>query len=90
MLREDSRFPGKTPERHVHLRPVGGRGEDLRDMAVRADQDDTIVRLAATGASNREIAARLFPSPRTVGYHLHNAFRKLGVTSRTELAHHVG
>ena len=49
-------------------------------------QEREVVRLAAGGATNREIAARLFLSPRTVGHHLYRAFPKLGVTSRTELA----
>ncbi|MGW0485660.1 AAA family ATPase [Nonomuraea sp. NPDC003214] len=44
------------------------------------------VRLAATGLSNREIAERLFVSPRTVGHHLYKAYPKLGVTTRAELA----
>jgi DNA-binding CsgD family transcriptional regulator len=45
-----------------------------------------VVRLAALGHSNLEIAKALYLSPRTVGWHLSNAFRKLGLTSRTELA----
>lgn len=44
-----------------------------------------VARLAAQGGSNRDIAAQLFLSPRTVGYHLHNVFTKLGISSRTEL-----
>jgi DNA-binding CsgD family transcriptional regulator len=48
-----------------------------------------VVRLAATGASNREIGAQLFLSPRTVAYHLYKAFPKLGVSSRAELAGHM-
>ncbi|MEU8247505.1 LuxR family transcriptional regulator [Nonomuraea sp. NPDC048916] len=44
-----------------------------------------IVQLAATGASNRDIADRLFLSPRTVGNHLYRAFPKLGIRSRAEL-----
>ncbi|MBT2526379.1 helix-turn-helix transcriptional regulator [Streptomyces sp. ISL-99] len=49
-------------------------------------QEREVVRLAATGATNREIATQLFLSPRTVGHHLYRAFPKLGVSSRTELA----
>ncbi|HEX3787392.1 MAG TPA: helix-turn-helix transcriptional regulator [Pseudonocardiaceae bacterium] len=49
-------------------------------------QELQIVRLAAQGLSNRDIAAQLFLSPRTVGHHLYKAYPKLGVVSRTELA----
>jgi DNA-binding CsgD family transcriptional regulator len=45
-----------------------------------------VVRLAATGATNRQIGAQLFLSPRTVGSHLYRAYPKLGVSSREELA----
>jgi DNA-binding CsgD family transcriptional regulator len=37
----------------------------------------------------QQIGAHLFLSPRTVGYHLYNAFPKLGVTTREELARYV-
>ncbi|WP_328712423.1 AAA family ATPase [Nocardia salmonicida] len=49
-------------------------------------QESQIVRLAAQGLSNREIAARLFLSHRTVGHHLYKAYPKLGVLSRGELS----
>ncbi|MFD0689319.1 LuxR family transcriptional regulator [Actinomadura fibrosa] len=48
-------------------------------------QELQVVRLAAAGASNREIAARLSLSRHTVGYHLYKAFPKLGVSSRAQL-----
>jgi DNA-binding CsgD family transcriptional regulator len=44
-----------------------------------------VVALAAEGRSNPEIAQTLYLSRRTVGWHLHNVFRKLGVSSRVEL-----
>lgn len=47
----------------------------------------------AMGRSNREIAAELFVSDQTVKFHLHNVYRKLGVSTRTEairIAHDRG
>ncbi|WP_327108023.1 helix-turn-helix transcriptional regulator [Nonomuraea glycinis] len=49
-------------------------------------QELRIARLVAEGASSKEVAVRLFLSPRTVEYHLYKIYPKLGITSRTELA----
>ena len=54
-------------------------------LAALTSQEAQIVRLAAQGMSNRDIAAQLILSPRTVGHHLYKAYPKLGVLSRGEL-----
>jgi DNA-binding NarL/FixJ family response regulator len=43
--------------------------------------------LAAAGQTNRDIAQALYVTPKTVEVHLSNAYRKLGIASRRELAH---
>ena len=67
-------------------------GERARKRTVETRDDLTaqerqIARLARDGLSNPEIGERLFLSPKTVEWHLHNVFTKLGVNSRKELRH---
>jgi DNA-binding CsgD family transcriptional regulator len=45
-----------------------------------------VARLVATGLINREVAAELYVSVKTVEYHLRNIFIKLDITSRRELS----
>jgi DNA-binding CsgD family transcriptional regulator len=48
-------------------------------------QEAGIARMARDGASNREIATQLFLSHKTVQYHLHKVYAKLGISNRNEL-----
>ena len=66
-------------------------GERARKRTAQTREDLTaqeaqVARLARDGLSNPEIGARLFISPRTVEYHLHKVFTKLGIRSRNQLA----
>ncbi|MDH6576223.1 LuxR family transcriptional regulator [Kitasatospora sp. MAP5-34] len=61
-------------------------GPTVGPLAALTPQELQIVRLAARGLSNRDIAAQLFLSPRTIGHHLYKAYPKLGVAARGELA----
>ena len=63
-----------------------GRAQAAGVLARLTPREYQIVTLAALRRSNREIAATLFLSHRTVGYHLSMAYPKLGVSSRAELA----
>jgi DNA-binding CsgD family transcriptional regulator len=53
-------------------------------------QERQIARFVIEGASNREVAAQLFVSRRTVEHHLSRVFAKLGISSRVELARALG
>jgi DNA-binding CsgD family transcriptional regulator len=70
------------------LRATGATAR-RRGPAISADltpREAQIARLAGEGLSNPEIGTRLYLSPRTVEYHLHGVFTKLGIRSRTQLA----
>lgn len=67
---------------------AGGRMSELcgSPLAALTGGEHRVALLAARGCTNREIAGTLFITVRTVESHLSNAYRKLGVRTRAELA----
>jgi DNA-binding CsgD family transcriptional regulator len=66
---------------------VRRRTPDTRDQLT--PQELRVALLVVDGATNREAAATLFVTPKTIETHLNNAYRKLGIRSRVELARHM-
>ncbi|MCO5952909.1 ATP-binding protein [Microbacterium yannicii] len=83
--RQDIARVTRTMRRHGVAVPYpwrGGRPAHGNDLSRRERE---VVGRAAAGRTNREIAAEMFLSPRTVETHMSNALRKLGLRSRDEL-----
>ncbi|OBI96194.1 LuxR family transcriptional regulator [Mycobacterium alsense] len=68
-------------ERRIVTHPRAKTGWDSL-----TDAELTVVNLIAQGATNRDVASQLHLSTHTVKTHVHNAFAKLGITSRAQLA----
>ena len=70
----------------VRLSAAAPRGDDSVGLEGLSEREREIVTLVAEGRSNKEVAATLFLSAKTVEHHLSRAYGKLGVRSRVELA----
>jgi DNA-binding CsgD family transcriptional regulator len=72
----------------AELRASGetARKRDPSTLTQLTPQELQVARFVAQGLSNKEVAAQLFLSPRTIDAHLRNVFAKLEITSRTQLA----
>jgi DNA-binding NarL/FixJ family response regulator len=68
---------------------ASGKTARARDPSTIFDltpQELQVARFVSQGLTNREVAERLFLSPRTVDYHLRKIFVKLGISSRSRLS----
>jgi DNA-binding CsgD family transcriptional regulator len=72
----------------LHLRAAGARPRRLGSTGVDSltPAEVRAVSMAAANATNREIAEQLFVNTKTIEGHLSRAYKKLGITSRSELA----
>ncbi|WP_169063931.1 helix-turn-helix domain-containing protein [Geodermatophilus dictyosporus] len=80
---------GPWAERAAAELRASGETARRRDVSTATDltpQERQVAALVRQGLSNRDVAAQLFLSPRTVDFHLRGCFAKLGITSRVELA----
>ncbi|HUE66608.1 MAG TPA: helix-turn-helix transcriptional regulator, partial [Candidatus Acidoferrum sp.] len=66
--------------------PVTAAAEPHRRDGALAKREDDVARLVAEGLSNKQIAARLFISERTVDSHVRSILNKLGFNSRAQIA----
>lgn len=103
--RSDSRLPlRRALESFERIGAEGWARRARRELAAAGDvvpdtlaapeqllspQELQVALLVAEGLTNREAAARLIVSPKTIEYHLANAYRKLGVRSRVELVRRI-
>lgn len=86
---------GAVPLAERALQELAGSGARPRRLAISGPSSLTpaelrVARLAAEGASNREIAQLLFVSIKAVEYHMSNVLKKLGAESRSELREALG
>jgi DNA-binding CsgD family transcriptional regulator len=76
-----------TEESIAYLqRGRGQRKRPTRGWASLTPTEGDVVRLVGEGLANKDVAARLFVSPRTVESHLTHVYTKLGLSSRVQLA----
>lgn len=69
------------------LASIGGRAPASSELTA---TEERVALLVAEGRTNKEAAAALYVSPHTIEGHLSRVYAKLGVRSRTELAHRLG
>jgi DNA-binding CsgD family transcriptional regulator len=83
---EELGAPLWSDKARAELARVSGRRSSAKKLT---ETEERVAALAAQGLSNKEIAAALFVTVHTVEAHLVSIYRKLGIRSRTVLAHRI-
>ncbi|WP_344587680.1 helix-turn-helix transcriptional regulator, partial [Kitasatospora paracochleata] len=78
-------IPTPVPVPTLHVADPGARAAEENADAL-SDVERTVAHLVSQGLTNQQVASRIHRSPHTVNYHLRNIFRKVGLSSRVELA----
>lgn len=81
-----------TDRARTELRATGARPRRARLSGASSltPSEQRVARMAAEGQTNRDIAQRLFVTPKTVEVHLSHAYGKLAIRSRSELSRALG
>ncbi|KQW50964.1 LuxR family transcriptional regulator [Nocardioides sp. Root1257] len=84
----DLRAVPLTERANAELRASGetARKRDPSTLVDLTPMELKVAQLVSTGLSNKDVAAQIWVSPRTVAFHLRNVFAKAGISSRGELA----
>jgi DNA-binding CsgD family transcriptional regulator len=83
----DARRVGRALRRLGVERRIVGQPRAKTGWDSLTDSELTVINLIAQGVTNRDVAAQLHLSLHTVKNHVHNAFAKLSINSRAQLAH---
>jgi len=76
----------RRAEQELRASGETARKRDVSTLVELTPMERKVAQLVATGLSNKDVAAQIWVSPRTVAFHLRNVFAKAGVTSRGQLA----
>ncbi len=84
----DEHAEGLVRRATQELRASGetARKRDVSTQVLLTPMELKVAQLVASGMSNKDVAAQIWVSPRTVAFHLRNVFAKAGISSRGELA----
>jgi DNA-binding CsgD family transcriptional regulator len=86
VIREERRMNARRPRASRHAAATGTAVDPDRPAAALTPREYEVAGLVAQGLTNRQIAEKLFLSPKTVSIHLERIYRKLDVSRRAAVA----